>query len=302
MGNIIHLKSISDLHRFLALGHARHPLIAVIDLCKLKDEYEGEIRIRTDFYSVMFKNYCRNHIRYGRKSLDFTEGNLVCIGPNQVISMDAETQEHDDMLGWGLFFHPDLIRGTSLGTSIRTFSFFSYEVTEALHLSEKEKKNLHDCVLNIDRELRENIDDFSQRIIVSNLDLVLSHIQRYYGRQFITRKITHRDVLGRIESILYDYIHQGDPEKHGLPTVKYLAEKVHLSPNYLSDLLKKETGLSAQEHIHQIIIEEAKSLLKQSDRSVSEVSDALGFEYPQYFGRLFKRMTGFTPGHYRNNN
>lgn len=302
MGNIIHLRSISDLHRFLTLGHARHPLIAVVDLCKLKDEYEGEIRIRTDFYSVMFKNYCRSQMRYGRKSLDFNEGNLVCIAPNQVISMDSDTEQREDMLGWGVFFHPDLIRGTSLGTSIRTFSFFSYEITEALHLSEKEKQTLYDCVRNIERELAENIDDHSHRIIVSYLDLLLSQIQRFYSRQFITRKASHRDVLGRIESVLHDYIHNRKHERLGLPTVKYLAEQVHLSPNYLSDLLKKETGLSAQEHIHQVIIEEAKNLLKQSDRSVAEVSDALGFEYPQYFGRLFKRMTGLTPRSYRNIN
>jgi AraC-like DNA-binding protein len=299
MNDIIHLKSISDLCRFLNIGPTKHPLIAVIDLCKLADQYAGEIRIRTDFYSIMFKNYCRNQMRYGRRTLDFQDGNLVCIAPGQMISIDNDIDIRDDMLGWGVYFHPDLIRGTSLGTAIRDFTYFGYDTAEALHLSDKEKNTLHEIVGKLQHELNENIDDFSSRIITAHLDLLLNYTQRCYGRQFITRSQSHRDVLEQVEKILSDYITQHDEQIKNLPTVKFLAEQVNLSTGYLSDLLKKETGLSAQDHIHRSIIEEAKNQLRQTNKSVSEVAYDLGFEYPQYFSRLFRRKTGLSPVEYR---
>jgi AraC-like DNA-binding protein len=204
-------------------------------------------------------------------------------------------------LGWGLFFHPDLIRNTSLNVKMKDYTFFSYEISEALHLSEKEKQLLYECVMRIQTELKENIDEHSQTIIVSTIELSLNYCNRFYGRQFITRKASNRDILSRVESLLTDYF-SNNKERIGLPTVKFLADALNLSSSYLGDLLKKETGLNAQEHIHHAIIDQAKNILMNSNKSVSEIAYDLGFEYPQYFSRLFKQKTGITPGEFRNLN
>ncbi|MFN6037976.1 MAG: helix-turn-helix domain-containing protein [Bacteroidota bacterium] len=302
MSDILHLKTISDLYKFLNLGFAEHPLIAVVDFSKVIEHTTDEIRIKTDFYSIMFKNYCRNHIRYGRKTLDFQDGSLICIAPNHVITIDNDIEVKENMMGWGLFFHPDLIRGTTLGYKMKDYSFFSYEINEALHLSEKEKQLLYDCILKIQGELMQNIDSYSQVLMVSNIELLLNYCSRYYGRQFITRKSANLDVVSKVENILKDYFENETKRNEGVPSVKYLASKVNLSPSYLSDLLKKETGLNAQDHIHYFVIEQAKNILTQTNQSVSEIAYSLGFEYPQYFSRLFKQKTGKTPLEYRSLN
>lgn len=298
MRPVLHLKSISDIERFFR-GVVKHPLVAVVDFARFDEYMEEGTRLSGDFYSIMFKNYCTNQMKYGRQSCDFQEGSLVCIAPRQVITLDTEIEKRDDRMGWGLFFHPDLIRRTSLGHKMKDYHFFSYETAEALHLSDKEKQILFDCVQKIDQELQENIDGHSQTLIVSNIELLLNYCARYYGRQFITRKNTNTDVVIRIESLLRDYFRPDALNQNGLPTVKFLAEQVHLSPSYLSDLLKKETGMSAQDHIHHHLIEEAKTTLLHSTASVGEVAYALGFEYPQYFSKLFKQKTGVTPGEFR---
>jgi AraC-like DNA-binding protein len=300
MSQLIHLKSIADLSRLLNENDF-HPLVAVVDFSKTKDHIEEESRITTDFYSVMFKNYCKSFVTYGRKTIDFNEGSLICMAPNQVITIDTEIEPRENPMGWGLFFHPDLIRNTSLNAKMKDYSFFSYEMAEALHLSEKEKQLLYECIVKIQSELKENIDDYSQTIIVSTIELLLNYCNRFYGRQFITRKATNRDILEKVETLLKEYF-SNKTDSNGLPTVKYLAEVVNLSPGYLGDLLKKETGLNAQEHIHQYIIEEAKNILLNSSQSISEIAFQLGFEYPQYFSRLFKQKTGTTPLEYRNLN
>jgi len=300
--DLLHLRTISDLFRFLNLGPAHHPLVGVVDFGKVVEHTPGEIRIKTDFYSVMYKNYCRNHIRYGRKTFDFQDGSLVCIAPNQIITIDNDIEIKEDMMGWGLFFHPDLIRSTPFGFRIKDFNFFSYEISEALHLSEKEKQLLYDCILKIQSELTQNIDPHSQGLIVSNIELLLKYCTRYYGRQFITRKDANRDVMVRVEKILKNYFETGGDKEHGIPSVKYVADQVNLSPGYLSDLLKKETGLNAQDHIHFFVIEQAKTILLQTNQSISEIAYSLGFEYPQYFSRLFKQKTGKTPLEYRSLN
>lgn len=205
-------------------------------------------------------------------------------------------------MGWGLFFHPDLIRSTTLNDKIKSYSFFHYEVSEALHLSDKEKNILFECIQKIQIELQENIDVHSQYIIVSTIELLLNYCSRFYGRQMITRSYANKSTISQIETILTEYFAKTKVEEQGLPTVKFLADKVHLSPSYLSDLLKKETGKNAQEHIHYYLIEEAKSLLLNSDKNVSEIAFNLGFEYPQYFNKLFKQKTGKTPMEYRNLN
>ena len=300
MSQLIHLKSIADLSRLLNVNDF-HPLVAVVDFGKTKDHIEEETRITTDFYSVMFKNYCKNSITYGRKAIDFNEGSLICVAPNQVITIDNEIEPRENPMGWGLFFHPDLIRNTSLNGKMKDYSFFSYEMAEALHLSDKEKQLLFECVVKIQTELKENIDDYSQTIIVSTIELLLNYCNRFYGRQFITRKATNRDVLAKVESLLKQHF-SIKTLPNGLPTVKDLADAVHLSPGYLGDLLKKETGLNAQEHIHHYVIAEAKNILLNSNQSISEIAYHLGFEYPQYFSRLFKQKTGTTPIEFRNLN
>lgn len=301
MKPIIHLSSISDINAFVQ-SKTKHPLVAVVDFSKTDEYIEEGTRISSDFYSIMFKNYCVNHMRYGRQSYDFQEGSLICIAPKQVITMDSEIEKKEDMMGWGLFFHPDLLRGTSLSSKMNDFTFFSYETSEALHLSEKEKQILYDCVQKIETELEENIDNHSQTLIVSNIELLLNYCSRYYGRQFITRKNSNSNTVSQVEQLLKTYFKSEELKNSGLPSVKYLADHVHLSAGYLSDLLKKETGLNAQDHIHYYLIEEAKNILINTDHSVSEVAYSLGFEYPQYFSKLFKQKTGQTPVEFRNLN
>ena len=302
MKKIIHLQTVSDLAKLFNLGYNQHPLIAVLDFSKISEQVEEYSKISTDFYSIMFKNYCKNNIKYGRKAIDFQDGNLICIAPNQVIEIDSEVEERADKMGWGLFFHPDLIRSTSLNEKIKNHSFFHYEISEALHLSDKEKNILFECIQKIQTELQENIDVHSKYIIVSTVELLLNYCSRFYGRQMITRSQTNKSIISQIETILNTYFSETNVKEKVLPSVAFLAEKVNLSPSYLSDLLKKETGKNAQEHIHFYLIEEAKTYLINTDKNINEIAYSLGFEYPQYFNKLFKQKTGKTPLEYRNLN
>lgn len=295
---IVHLSDISEINRFVK-SSTRHPLVSIVDFSKADEYIEEGTRISADFYSIMFKNYCTNQLKYGRQSLDFQDGNLICIAPRQILTMDTEIEMKEDRTGWGLFFHPDLLRGTSLANKMSEYSFFSYDVTEALHLSDKEKSILLDCINKIEYELDQNIDTHSQKLIVSNIELLLNYCSRFYGRQFITRKNSNSNIIAQVENVLKEYFNSARVREQSLPTVKYLSERVNLSAGYLSDLLKKETGMTAQDHIHYYLIEEAKNILLNSDQSVSEIAYSLGFEYPQYFSKLFKQKTGKTPGEYR---
>ena len=304
MGNIIRLESISQLNALFQQTAPKHPLIAVIDFSKMeKHEKVEEIKLTCGFYSVMFKNHCANKLKYGKEYYDFQEGTLMCIAPNQIITIENDANsENADIVGWGLFFHPDLIRGTSLGNKIKEYTFFSYEVNEALHLSDKEKQTLWDCVDKLENELSENIDLHSQTLITSNIELLLNYCARYYDRQFITRKKVNTNLLTKFETILNSYFNSNDQQYKKLPSVKYFAELLFLSPNYLSDLLKKETGKTAQEYLHYYLIEEAKNNLLNTNDPINEIAFNLGFEYPQYFSKLFKSKTGMTPLAYRNMN
>ena len=304
MGNIIRLESISHLNALFQQTAPKHPLIAVIDFSKMeKHEKVEEIKLTCGFYSVMFKNHCANKLKYGKEYYDFQEGTLMCIAPNQIITIENDANsENADIVGWGLFFHPDLIRGTSLGNKIKEYTFFSYEVNEALHLSDKEKQTLWDCVDKLENELSENIDLHSQTLITSNIELLLNYCARYYDRQFITRKKVNTNLLTKFETILNSYFNSNDQQYKKLPSVKYFAELLFLSPNYLSDLLKKETGKTAQEYLHYYLIEEAKNNLLNTNDPINEIAFNLGFEYPQYFSKLFKSKTGMTPLAYRNMN
>jgi AraC-like DNA-binding protein len=302
MKQIIHLQSISDLSKLFNIGSNLHPLITVLNFSEVNEKIEQNSKITTDFYSIMFKNYCKNNIKYGRKEIDFQDGNLICIAPNQLIEIDNEVEEREDKMGWGIFFHPDLFRSTTLNEKIKYYSFFQYDVSEALHLSDKEKNILFECILKIQYELQENIDVHSQQIIVSTIELLLSYCLRFYGRQLITRSQNNKSIVLQIKNLLNLYFANNKINEQGLPSVKYLADKVHLSPSYLSDILKKETGKNTQEHIHFYLIEEAKNLLINSEMNINEIAYDLGFDYPQYFNKLFKKKTGKTPMEYRNLN
>jgi AraC-like DNA-binding protein len=293
------LDHISDLSTLFMKEKPRHPLITVIDFASTDEQRLAGASISTGFYSVMFKNYCSNRIKYGRQYYDFQEGSLLCVAPGQVITLDSEFDHRVQREGWGVFFHPDLLRGTSLQQITRKYRFFSYATNEALHLSEKEKNNLLDVVDRLRNEIAENTDSHSHTLIVSNLELLLNYCRRYYDRQFITRKSAIKGILAQFENELEAWFRSGDTSVAGLPSVRILAEKLHVSPNYLSDMLKKETGKNAQDHIHSFLIEEAKNLLAGTDLSVSAMAYTLGFEYPQYFSRLFKSRTGMTPGEFR---
>jgi len=301
MSVFLHLQGIQDLFRFFQMEQAaQHPLVAVIDFGKVNEDITDKTMLSCDFYSLICKSYNRNNVKYGRKIVDFQGGSLICMAPNQVLELENDFEPDAVITGWGVFFHPDLIRGTSLFERMKNYGFFTYEVSEALHLSDKENHTLKDCVSKIEAELKENIDDHSQNIIVSQIELLLNYCTRFYSRQFITRKNSNNAVVMQIEKILSSYF-QDNAEKH-LPSVKDLAEQVFLSPGYLSDLLKKETGRNTQDHIHFYLIEEAKNLLLGTDKSIGEIAYALGFEYAQYFNKLFKQKTGKTPVEFRSLN
>ncbi|TKG97134.1 AraC family transcriptional regulator [Puteibacter caeruleilacunae] len=302
MDEIQHLESITQMHQLMDQGKPRHPLVTIIDFSKVKDYGNTRARIASGFYGVMMKSNCLGRMKYGRQYYDFEDGTMVFIGPGQVISVEEDPDIVDKVEGWGLFFHPDLLRGTSLSRKMKEYSFFAYESNEALHLSDQERKTINDCIDKIDIELGMNIDKHSQTLIVSNIELLLNYCTRYYDRQFITRKSANKDTLTKFEDILTDYFNSDKLKELGLPTVKYCAEKLFLSSNYLSDLLKKETGKNAQEHIHYFLIEEAKNRLLLSNESVSSIAYDLGFDYPQYFSKFFKKKTGMTPASFRNAN
>ena len=301
MDNIVHIKTISEMNKMLGQEEPRHPLIGVIDFAKVDFSLASNIKLTTGFYTIMLKNLCPGTMRYGRNYYDFQEGTLSFLAPNQMISME-DPDETQDVYGWGLAFHPELIRGTSLSTKMKDYNFFSYNVYEALHLSDREKSKLGEIVEDIKLELEQNIDKHSKTLVVSTIELLLNYCTRYYDRQFITRTETNKDIIGDFKGVLENYFESKELQNLGFPSVKYFAEQLHLSPNYLSDLLKKETGKNGTEHIQLHVIELAKDKLLSSMASVSEIAYDLGFEYPQYFSKMFKKNTGMTPAEYRNLN
>ena len=293
---VIHIKSISELHRALGLEPPQHPLITLIDVQSVNlPEMDPDQRMIADYYMISMKDgNCG--MQYGRNYYDFEEGVLVFTAPNQVISGGGENTVTK---GWMLFFHPDLIRGSNLGANMSKYSFFSYDVHEALHLSQKEQNMMDSMVERIEYEYQQNIDGHTQDLLVSHLELVLNYSLRFYERQFHTRKKQNVDVLTKVETLLTGYYKQEKQFDHGVPSIHYLAENVHLSPNYLSDLLKKETGRNAKDHISHFVVERAKNQLLNTNDAVGEIAYNLGFNYPHYFSRMFKQRTGLTPQKYR---
>lgn len=297
MSNKYRFNTIDELNKALSI-ETLHPLISIVDFEKTESNINEEtFKVVAGFYTIMFKGNKHCNVKYGRQSYDYQEGTLMFFAPEQVIEFESNITEKP--IGWGLYFHPDLIRKSNLSKNISNYSFFDYDTSEALHLSEKEKQILSETINKIEIELNQNIDAHSQTLIVSNLELLLNYCTRYYDRQFITRTNFNKDFVTKLENILKQYFQTEDLQKQGLPTVKYCAEKLNLSPNYLSDLLKKETGKNTQEHIHYYLIEQAKNTLLNSELSVSEIAYNLGFDYPQYFSKIFKKKTGYSPQEYR---
>jgi AraC family transcriptional activator of pobA len=274
----------------------KHPLVAVIDLSKAQLMPAGSFNF--GLYAVGLKELNYGQLRYGRSHYDYQEGSLIFVAPGQVIGVQSSVDVFAPK-GWVLLFHPDLINGTQLGRYIQYYSFFSYDVNEALHLSDKEKDIVIDCFSKIEYELDQNIDKHSKRLIASNIELLLNYCIRFYDRQFITRDVANKGILERFEALLNGYFSSDKPRHDGLPSVAYSAEALHLSPNYFGDLVKKETGRSAQEYIQSKVIDVAKERVFDLNKSVSEIAYELGFKYPQHFTRLFKQKTGVTPIDYR---
>ncbi|MTK53904.1 helix-turn-helix domain-containing protein [Paludibacter sp.] len=298
MDELTRIEDISKYNAMLGL-ETFHPLVAVIDFSKSKQICQ--MRRYMGLYTMFLKDVKCGDIKYGRNYYDYQEGTLVFVAPGQVMEVE-NSGEIIQPKGWALVFHPDLIHGTSLGQHIKDYTFFSYEVYEALHLSEQERQMVLDCLHKIDFELRHAIDKHSKTLIVNNIELLLNYCIRFYDRQFITRSNVNKDVLIRFEKLLDTYFQSETPQLLGLPTVSYCAEKLNLSANYLGDLIKKETGKSPQEHIQLKVIDLAKEKVFDTSLSVSEIAYELGFKYPQHFTRMFKKSTGVSPNEFRNRN
>ena len=296
MDKILNLDSV-DLYNKLYGLETLNPLVSVIDLNKATSSVDL-IRFNYGIYALYLKLEKACDIKYGRQTYDYQEGTIVCFAPGQT----AETNPTTDKVqvnAHGILFHPDLLRGTSLGKSIKKYTFFSYEVNEALHLSEEEISIVMDCLKIIRMELEHGVDKHSKTLLVNHIELLLNYCMRFYERQFITRGKTNRDVLTRFENLLDEYFESALAEQDGLPTVKYFADKLCLSSNYFGDMFKKETGKSPQEYIQEKVIELAKERISDTADTVSQIAYSLGFQYPQHCCRLFKKRVGYTPSEYR---
>jgi len=273
-----------------------HPLVSVIE--GLKGKPLRYCRKLYNTYIVLIKDTDCGSLKYGRNIYDYQQGAMLFLSPGQVMGSEDDGKLHQPE-GWILAFHPELLRGTPLAKMINNYSFFSYTANEALHLSEQERKTVIECMQKITVELQHPIDKHSKSIIVDNIKLLLDYCERFYDRQFITRENINHDILTRFENLLNEYFNSDAPSEYGIPSVQYCADKLCLSANYFSDLLKKETGLSALKHIQQKTFDVAKERVFTSNKSISEISYEMGFPYPQHFSRWIKKMAGCSPQEYR---
>jgi AraC-like DNA-binding protein len=302
MREIIEFNSISSALHAMGLEKPKHPLVSVFNHRDIKNgpQFAGK-SIVSSFYIMEYKDGATSSFEYGRTTYDFEEGTLIFLAPKQVLKVN-EWYERDSVNGWTLLFHPDLIRKSQLGQNIDSYSFFSYETNEALHISDEEKKIVDGLKDKIVQEYSQNIDRQSQKLIVTSIELLLDYCTRYYNRQFFTRENLNKDIITRFETMMKAYYESNKPLEQGMPSVKYCGEFLNMSPNYFSDLLKKETGRNAQDHIHFFVIERAKTQLLNTEASISHIAYDLGFEYPQNFSKLFKKKTGISPSEFRNMN
>ena len=299
MKKVFEISTVHDYNADFGI-ETLHPLVSVIDFSKAKiPQNRGDAEaVRFGFYAVALKQGEQCIMRYGRNTYDYQDGTLVFLAPGQVIGIDKNIV-NAPMKGHSLLFHHDLLLGTPLGRSIKDYAFFSYEVHEALHISERERQIVLDCFSKIEYELNRGIDKHSKALIAANIELLLGYCQRFYDRQFITRDHVNKGILEKLESLLNEYFTTDKPRTIGQPTVAYCAVQLNLSANYFGDLIKKETGKSAQEYIQSKLIEVAKERIFDPTKSISEVAYELGFQYPQHFSRFFKQRVGYSPGEYR---
>ena len=290
------INSISDLHRKMSLPRPGHPLVSLIELQDIQVAGEDWNNVVLNYYNICLKKNIQGKMKYGQHYYDFDEGLLSFISPGQVVSVKEGDCEGTGLL---LIFHPDLIRNYPLGKQIRNYGFFSYAVHEALHLSEREEATMITGMKNIRQEYSSPIDTYSQDILVSQIELLLNYANRFYNRQFITRKTASHDLLARLEELLLAYFNTGTLQNSGLPSVKYISDTLNVSPNYLSDVLRSVTGQSTQQHIHNRLIEKAKEILATTSLSIGEIAYQLGFEHPQSFSKLFKSKTNTSPVQFR---
>ncbi|SDM52187.1 Helix-turn-helix domain-containing protein [Catalinimonas alkaloidigena] len=291
-----HFHSISELSKALGVSPPLHPLVHLINHDEISPASEVRYMI-PNFYMISYKTNLKGKLRYGQGYYDFDEGGMIFVSPNQALSV---VDEDDLCQGCSLFIHPDLLRAYPVSKTIKKFGFFAYNIHEALHLSDQEKQKILGLFYDIRQELQTPIDDISQGLIVSYIEVLLHYSDRYYKRQFITRDVVNHTVVEKFESYLADYFHSADPLHKGLPSVGYFADRLHLSSSYLSDMLRNVTGLNTQQHIHAKLIEKAKEKLTSTDLTVAEIAYDLGFEHPQSFIKLFKAKTSVTPLGYRN--
>lgn len=285
--------SISALHSALGFPKPLHPLISLVNYADIKTPHDELPKaLLLNFYKISYKKSLTGKIKYGQNYYDFDEGGLSFVSPNQVISSGEEEKDYS---GYTLLIHPDFIQRYPLGTKIKSYGFFSYSANEALFLSDKERHTIFSIFENIREELNSNLDDFSQDVVVSQIEVLLNYSNRFYKRQFITRKAVNHDLLTRMEQLLEDYFKKEEPVNTGLPTVEHLADRLNMSPRYLSDMLRSLTGQNAQQHIHNKLIEKAKAYLAAGTLSVAEIAYRLGFEHPQSFNKLFRKKTNLTP-------
>ena len=295
------IKTISEFHKLRGLSKPEHPLISLVDYREISHSSENnQVSWIQDFYTIGLKRDVLGKFRYGQQEYDFDEGLLSFIAPRQVFSVEVlDNEETAKPSGWLLLIHPDFLWNTPLAKNIKQYDFFGYAVHESLFLSDKEEIAIVGILQNIQQEYHSNIDKFSQGIIISQIELLLNYAERFYNRQFITRQITNHKTLDRLENLLTDYFNSDDLIVKGLPTVHDISDKLHVSPNYLSGLLKTFTGQSTQQHIHNKLLEKAKEKLSATELSVSEIAYELGFEHPQSFSKLFKTKTEMTPLEFR---
>jgi len=290
------IKTISEYHKVMGLPKPEHPLISVINLESIEHSPgKTPTNLVFNFYSISVKRNMNARIKYGQQEYDFDEGIMFFISPGQVFGIEVKKGKELKRSGWILLVHPDFLWNTPLAKGIKQYEYFDYSVHEALFLSDKEETTIMGIMQNIAQEYHSNIDKFSQDVIIAQLELLLTYSDRFYHRQFITRKISNHKILERLEDILTAYFSDDSMAKKGIPTVQYIAGALNISPNYLSGLLKVLTGQSTQQHIHDKLIEKAKEKLSTTNLSVSEIAYELGFEHPQSFSKLFKTKTNFSP-------
>jgi transcriptional regulator, AraC family len=295
----IRLKTITEFHKLRGLPAPRHPLISVINFEDMTDNTKiGKQSLLFDFYMISVKRDMDHKYRYGQKDYDFDEGVMFCMAPHQVLSVIREEQGKNPS-GWMLMIHPDFLWNTPLSSSIKRYEFFDYSVNEALFLSEDEELKMQQIIENIKQEYHSNIDRFSQNIIISQLETLLNYSQRFYQRQFITRKKASHQFLEKLEIFLNDYFEGGDIMQNGLPTVQLLSEQLNMSAQYMRSLLKSLTGQTTQQIIHEKVIEKAKERLSTTELSIREIAYELGFEHSQSFNKLFKAKTNVSPMEFR---